>query len=163
MKLSLFKVMCVAACVALFGIQASAHDEALKREQLASQFITDMYNNSRYEDYDFLKAHCTPSMLEFLADNYDYDCDNGDCYAGWMFRTDAQDGKGEGEQANGVVAVGDVGDGWYEYIFFDEGFRGVTRLKLLFDGDSIMIDALQKVYDEAREIYSSQYSSQYEE
>lgn len=161
MKLSVFKAMCVAACVALIGIQSSASDIALQREQQASQFITDMYNNSRYEDYGFLKAHCTPSMLQLLADNFDYDCDDGDCYAGWMFRTEAQDGKGDGEQAHGVVAVGDVGEGWYEYIFFDEGFRGVTRLKLLFDGDKIMIDGLQKVYDEAREAYKDAEESIY--
>ena len=152
MKLSIFKTVCVVACVAMFGLQSSAHDTTKQREQLATQFITDMYNNSRYEDYAFLKAHCTQSMLQVLADNYDYDCDDGDCYAGWMFRTDAQDVRSDEDQAYGVVAVSDVGNGWYEYTFYDGGFRGVTRLKLLFDGDKILIDDLEKLYDEIREL-----------
>lgn len=153
MKQSVFRAICLVACVAMFGSCSLAHETAQQREQQASQFITDMYNNSRYEDYDFLKAHCTQSMLQVLADNYDYDCDDGDCYAGWMFRTDAQDFRSDEDQAYGVVAVSDVGNGWFEYEFYDGGFRGVTRLKLLFDGNKIKIDDLEKVYDEVREIY----------
>lgn len=153
--------MCVAAIVALCGLPIMAGNaDGLtpeeKRDQLASQFITDWYNNARYEDYDYLKAYCTPSMLQYLAEEYDYDCDDGDCYAGWMFRTDAQDTNSDEEQSYGVIAVGNVGDGWYEYIFMDGGFRGVTRLKLLFNGDKIMIDDLKKVYDEVREKYQTE-------
>lgn len=154
MKLSIFKAMCVAALVALCGIQSSAKATTEQREQLAAQFITNMYNNYLYDDYDFLKAHCTQSMLQVLAENFDYDCDDGDCYAGWMFRTDTQDSASDDEHPNAVVAVKSVGDGWYEYEFYDGGFRGVTRLKLLFDGDTIMIDDLEKVYDEVREKYT---------
>ena len=55
-------------------------------------FIKEMYNGELYNDYDFLKKHCTKSLLKHLAAEYDYD-DGG--YATWLFRSGLQDGPSE--------------------------------------------------------------------
>ena len=58
----------------------------------AVAFIKSMYNLEQYEDYSFLKSHCTKKMLKKLEDNFGYECD-GTCYATWLFRSGAQDEK----------------------------------------------------------------------
>ena len=109
-------------------------------------FITDMYNNGRYDDYDFLRAHCTPSMLKKLADEYDYD-DEG--YATWLFRTTAQD-SAPNPEGNGVVSVSRQGD-WYHYQFLDGGWHGENRIKIVKEDGQLKIADLERVYDEAQE------------
>lgn len=35
-------------------------------------------------DYDYVKQHITPQMLEYLINSYDYECE-GECLATWLF------------------------------------------------------------------------------
>lgn len=44
-------------------------------DSLAKEFITKMYNDKLYEDYDFLQKHCSPELLQKLQDAYPYDSD----------------------------------------------------------------------------------------
>ena len=59
-------------------------------EMMFEAFITKMYNEKLYEDYDFLQKHCSPELLKKLQDAYQYDSD-GDWYTyaafdmGWEF------------------------------------------------------------------------------
>ena len=105
------------------------------------QFITDMYDNGKYSDYDFLRKHCTAKMLQYLRDNYDYDCESGDCFAVWMFRSDAQDGPSE---PNGIVSVMPKGDDWYLYTFYDMGVKGAHLIKIIDKDGLLMIDGLKR-------------------
>ena len=61
-------------------------------EDYIKSFITKMYNDKLYEDYDFLQKHCSPELLKKLQDAYPYD---SDCpsYATWLFRSGQQDSK----------------------------------------------------------------------
>lgn len=151
MKFYRFKAVFFAALLTLCVLDSCAGTKGknVENDKKVEAFITTMMNESQYEDYAFLKKHCTPKMLEFLAECYDYDCESGDCLAGWMFRTEAQDNSEECR--NGVEEVKSVGNGWYEYTFYDGGFKGITRLKIVFKGDLIMVDELVKVYDQAHE------------
>ena len=112
-----------------------------QKEQKAIAFITDMYNNIKYEDYSFLKKHCTAKMLKFLRDNYDYECVTGDCLAVWMFRSDNQDGINE---KHGIISVTPQGDDWYLYSFYDMGYKGSHTIKVINDNGKMMIDGLKK-------------------
>lgn len=151
MKFNQLKAVCIAAVITLCMMNscAWAKSDNGANDKKVEAFITTMMNERQYEDYAFLKKHCTPKMLEFLAECYDYDCENGDCYAGWMFRTETQDNSEECR--NGVEEVKNVGNGWYEYTFYDGGFKGITRLKIIVKGDLVMVDELVKVYDQAHE------------
>ena len=112
-----------------------------QKEQEAIAFITDMYNNHKYEDYSFLRKHCTAKMLKFLRDNYDYDCEDGNCLAIWMFRSDNQDGINE---KYGVISVIPQGDDWYQYTFYDMGYKAARTIKVINDNGKMMIDGLKK-------------------
>ena len=103
-------------------------------------FITDMYNKARYEDYSFLHKHCTAKMLKYLRDNYEYDCEDGDCLAGWMFRSDAQDGNSQ----YGIISVTPIGDDWYHYKFNDGGTKAEHDIKVINQNDKLMIDGLKR-------------------
>jgi hypothetical protein len=104
------------------------------------QFISDMYNQHKFEDYSFLHKHCTPKMIKYLEENYDYDCETGDCLAVWMFRSDAQDGNSE----NGIISVTPKGDDWYHYKFNDGGTKGAHDIKVIDQNGKLMIDGLKR-------------------
>lgn len=112
----------------------------------AKGFITRMYENHLYMEEDFLFKHCTPEMMQFLREQYEYD---GEGLATWLFRTSAQDGKpGADGVKDKVLAVKEIGDGWYSYQFTDEGWKGENRIKLNYNGGRFWIDGLERVYDE---------------
>ena len=114
--------------------------DSIAHEKTVIQFITNMYNQSKYNDYNFLRKHCTPKILKYLRENYDYDCDDGDCFAGWMFRSDAQDGNSQ----YGIISVKSLGDDWYSYSFNDGGTKGTHRIKVIDKDGKLMIDGLKR-------------------
>ena len=121
-------------------------DEALEGDPVIRDFITDMYENSKYNEYDFLEKHCTESLLKYLKDNYDYD---GDGYAVWLFRTGGQDGKPGSENVrNKIVSITKDNQGWYHYKFIDAGWRGENKIKAYVENGKVMMDELKQVYDE---------------
>ena len=65
------------------------HTSTTRRDEIKS-FITQMYNNKLYEDYDFLRKHCSSGLLKKLQDANPYDTD-GIAYATWLFRSSQQD------------------------------------------------------------------------
>ena len=67
------------------------HTSTTRSDEIKS-FITQMYNNKLYEDYDFLRKHCSAELLKKLQDAYPYDTD-GIAYATWLFRSGQQDSK----------------------------------------------------------------------
>lgn len=115
--------------------------DSTERVNKVIRFITDMYDNEKYSDYNFLRKHCTAKMLQYLRDNYDYDCESGDCYAVWMFRSDEQDGPAK---PNGIVSVLPKGDDWYLYTFYDMGFKGAHLIKVIDKEGLLMIDGLKR-------------------
>ena len=119
-----------------------------------ADFITDMYENQRYNDYDFLEAHCTKRLLKYLREQYEYD---GEGYAVWLFRTSSQDGKPGAENTKDKVTdITKDGDDWYRYKFTDGGWRGENKLNIYFDEDgNVMMDAVECIYDEAKEAYDN--------
>jgi len=116
--------------------------------QHAKDFIKDMYEHQRYNDYDYLEEHCTAKMLQQLKDNYDYD---GEGYAVWLFRSSGQDSNPDAANPETKILTinpSDKGDGWYDYQFMDCGWRGESLIKLVEKGDGFLIDSLKRVYDE---------------
>ena len=125
--------------------------DAEKNDSLIRDFITNMYENKLYQDYDFLEAHSTAKMLKYLKDEYEY---NGDGYAGYLFRTGAQDYKpGAEDVKNKVLSINKDSEGWYHYMFTDGGWRGENKIKVCVENGEVKVDELERVYDELAEKY----------
>jgi len=110
--------------------------DSIARDQSIIAFITDMFLNRKYEDESFLKAYCTPSMIQKLKDDYDYE---GEGLAVWDFRSDEQDGDG----ATRIISIVPQGDDWFKYDFLDMGHRGSHRIKIIGNDGDFKIDGLK--------------------
>ena len=78
-------------------------------DSLAKEFITKMYNDKLYEDYDFLQKHCSPELLKKLQDAYTYDSYEP-AYATWLFRSGQQDSKPGSDDKTMILDVTADGD-----------------------------------------------------
>ena len=120
-------------------------ENGLQCNPVIRKFIVDMYENQRYMDYNFLRKHCTPELLRHLKEKYVYD---GDGYAVWLFRTDAQDGKPGSHGKDKVTKVRKDIEGWYHYEFTDGGWRGENKIKVSISDGKVMMSQVERVYDE---------------
>lgn len=100
------------------------------------QFIRDMYEKARYEDYAFLEKHCSKSLLAQLSAAYDYE---GGGYAVWLFRSGAQDGPSD---EHAIISMETEGDGWYRYTATDMGVTFTKRIRLSHNGRETIIDGI---------------------
>ena len=101
-------------------------------------FITKMYNEKLYEDYDFLQKHCSPELLKKLQDAYTYDSDEP-AYATWLFRSGQQDIKPESDGKTMMLDHTADGD-WYTYKALDIGWEFTRRIKLTSKEGKIIIE-----------------------
>ena len=125
-----------------FIAPAPAPDPA--QDEAAEQFIRQMYNTVSFEDYDYLRSHCTEKLLDKLAQQYEYD---GDGLAVWLFRSGAQDSKYEFAPTR-ILRITPIGDNWYAYTALDAGWRFTAALKLLPKDGSFLMDDVVRVDDE---------------
>ena len=109
-------------------------------EMMFEAFITKMYNEKLYEDYDFLQKHCSPELLKKLQDAYPYDFD-GPAYATWLFRSGQQDSKPGSDGMTMMLDVAADGD-WYIYRALDMGCEFTNRIKLTSKDGKIVIEDL---------------------
>ena len=107
-------------------------------EMMFEAFITKMYNEKLYEDYDFLQKHCSPELLKKLQDAYPYDSD-GVAYATWLFRSGQQDSKPGSDGKTMMLEVTADGD-WYTYTALDMGWEFSKRIKLVRRDKMVIIE-----------------------
>ena len=113
------------------------HTSTTRSDEIKS-FITQMYNNKLYEDYDFLRKHCSSVLLKKLQDTYTYDTD-GIAYATWLFRSGQQDNKPGADDKTIMLEVKVDGD-WFVYIALDMGWEFTNRIKITNKGGEIIIE-----------------------
>ena len=113
------------------------HTSTTRRDDIKS-FITQMYNNKLYEDYDFLEKHCSAELLKKLQDAYPYDTD-GIAYATWLFRSGQQDSKPEADDKTIMLEVKADGD-WFVYTALDMGWEFTNRIKITSKGGEVVIE-----------------------
>ena len=65
----------VIIAISLLAISLTNSDGQNRTDDI-EQFITKMYNEELYENYDFLQKHCSPELLKKLQDAYPYDSDD---------------------------------------------------------------------------------------
>ena len=136
-------ILCIVLLVgALFDVSAQdrlhpTHTSTTKSDEIKS-FITQMYNNKLYEDYDFLRKHCSAGLLKKLQDVYPYDAD-GIAYATWLFRSGQQDSKPGSDDKTIMLEVKADGD-WFVYTALDMGWEFTNRIKITSKGGEIIIE-----------------------
>lgn len=76
------------------------------------------------------EKYFTANALKKLQDDYDFDCDDGACYAYYALRTDAQDSKPGSDGASQICNIEPIGDGRYMVSYVDMGWPGQTRIRI---------------------------------
>ena len=114
-------------------------------EMMFKAFITKMYNEKLYADYDFLQKHCSPELLKKLQDAYPYDSDEA-AYATWFFRSGQQDSKPGSDGKTMLVDVNSDGE-WYTYTALDMGWNVTNRLRMTNKDGKIIIEDMDIVAD----------------
>ncbi|MDY5357000.1 MAG: hypothetical protein SPG52_03540 [Candidatus Cryptobacteroides sp.] len=107
-------------------------------EDTIKLFLTKMYNDKLYEDYDFLQKHCSPELLKKLQDAYPYDSE-APAYATWLFRSGRQDSKPGSDGKTMILDVTADGD-WYTYKALDLGWEFTNRVKVASRNGKIIIE-----------------------
>lgn len=79
-----------------------------------------------------MEQYCTRGFLKKLEDAYDYDCDEGPCYAIWLLRTGRQDGD---DTPSRVTSVVPDGENCVVVKYKDMGHPGETRLYFIKEGE----------------------------
>lgn len=108
-------------------------------EQGGYMSLSDFYNHYVFGNKDFstiAKTTCTPRLLQQLKEAYEYECESGDCYAMWLFRSDNQDGVSNECR---VKEVTDEGGGWFKVSYIDMGIEGATYIRFIpYEGHELM-------------------------
>ena len=146
-----------------------ADDEPLSSEQVIEakkQFIEDFYNGleSGGYDYAYVAKYITANAKKILMDEFDYECDEGDCLAVWLFSYEA--GSDVGPTVSRTIKAKDENTFFVVTKYVDAEYE--ARLTVIKDGDSFKIDDVEKVrcdYDADTSDYSntSDDDSYYEE
>ena len=124
-------------------------------EMMFEAFITKMYNEKLYEDYDFLQKHCSPELLKKLQDAYTYDSDEP-AYATWLFRSGQQDSKPGSDDKTMILDVTADGD-WYTYKALDMGWEFTNRIKLTSKDAKIIIEDMDLTGEWAKALVRNSY------
>lgn len=118
-------------------------EDSLDREQ-ASKIIHELYTDYVFGKKDFaliVKDVCTSRLSEILKESYPYNCEDGECYAVWLFRTNAQDGMAD---ASKIKSIESKGNGWFDVSYLDMGHDGLTSIKFIEVDGKVMMDEIKK-------------------
>lgn len=134
---------CVMMNLDATSVKATPTKKALsKNERAAISLITFMYNTKSFENSAYLKSHCTKKLLKLLKDTYNEEADPlPNAYAGWLFRSGAQDGP---SNAHKVLHVVSLGNNWYQYTFLDMGIRCTNKVKVIKVGNKLLFDEIKQ-------------------
>ena len=130
------------------------HNETTSEDTIKS-FLTKMYNDKLYEDYDFLQKHCSPELLKKLQDAYPYDSD-GPAYATWLFRSGQQESK---TGSDGKIMMLDIkaDSDWYTYTALDMGWKVTNRIKVISKNSKIIIEDMDLTGEWAKAFVRNSY------
>lgn len=86
-----------------------------------------MYDNSRYQDTEFLETHCAPSVLEKAQGSGVFD-------TGYELAL---------SEESKILSVMEEPEGWYFYEAYDRGIYFCRRIKLSKNGKSYLIEDIE--------------------
>jgi len=138
--------LCLASCSTrsdkVSESQESESNQPIQTDSLVyekiAEFYTDYVFGAKEVTDKVIRRYCTEKLVKKLKDAYDYD---GEGYAIWEFRSDAQDGN----EKSTVDSYEALGDGKYKVYYNDMGTRGSCIITVVTDGNNILFDEIEKV------------------
>lgn len=109
------------------------------------EFLEDLYTNYVFGNNDItkiLKENSSKRLLNFLREEYEYECEDGDCYAIWCFRTNAMDSAPGAKVISKVEEIIRLEDDWYRVTYLDMGWKGSTRIKFVKENGKLVMDEI---------------------
>ena len=153
MKRIVLIIISILAMSLSYGI-AQTEDQTTSEDTIKS-FLTNMYNDKLYEDYDFLQKHCSDELLKKLQDAYTYDSD-GPAYATWLFRSGLQDDM-PGSDGKTMILNIKVDGNWYVYTALDMGWKVTNRIKVISKDGKIIIEDMDLTAEWAKAFVRNSY------
>lgn len=143
------------ACVCAFCLSVSSQAAVLNTSSMASvqmqnsqpkdagvQFLKTFYLRFILDDMqqmaDYYTKRLTANARKKLADDYEYDCMQGECLAWWMFSNTGQDPDINSMRRS--LKITPVGKGWYNVNMVDAGNLILVKVKLVKKNKSFFID-----------------------
>ena len=153
MKRIVLIIISILAMSVSYGI-AQTENQTTSEDTIKS-FLTKMYNDKLYEDYDFLQKHCSDELLKKLQDAYTYDSD-GPAYATWLFRSGLQDDMPGSDGKTMMLDIKADGD-WYVYTALDVGWKFTNRIKVISKDGKIIIEDMDLTAEWAKAFVRNSY------
>ena len=121
----------------------SINDEDLIQEKKA--FLESFYSQLLASDYSYayILDNVTENALRILKEEYDYECDGGDCLAVWLFTHESSE---PGEVKSYVVSPQDANDFLVKVENENEHYN--VLITVVGDNSHYVIDGIEKKYSE---------------
>lgn len=95
----------------------NSEQETLAKKEFLVKFYKEKSGREQKDEYAYIKKNVTANGLQNLKDLYDFECDNGDCLATWVF--DYDEGSDIGNLISSIITPQDVNtfliENKYEY------------------------------------------------
>lgn len=105
-------------------------------------YFYDRYVFSGEGDFSEIVNQFSDKIVNRLKNEFDYDDGNG--YAVWLFRTGAQDGPDNSENASKVYKVTFENDNWCTVYFSDMGYDDTCRFKVEIKNGKVYVIDFEK-------------------
>lgn len=112
-----------------------ANEELINQVYSRFVFATESAANVSPETY------FTANALKRLQEDYEFDCEEGACYAFYALKTEMQDSNPQSNGSSQIYGIEHDSDGWFTVSYSDMGWPGKTRIRIL-DGK---IDDYQRI------------------
>ena len=138
----IFMLASLVSCGSKTSADANVTESESNMSQIDQQLQTEndsLLISSVYEKFVFVGSegnnnpadYFTSNALKKLQDDYEFDCEDGPCYAFYALRTEEQDSKPGVEDVSQICSIESVGDGYYIVSYLDMGWSGMTRVKIV--------------------------------
>lgn len=117
--------------------EAVLSDTSISADAENSDLIKSVYDkfvfatDTEGDEINHPENYFTANALKKLQAAYDFDCDDGPCYAFYALRTEANDSRPGTDEASVIYDIQPVGDGWYIVSYSDMGWPGKTRIRII--------------------------------
>lgn len=125
-------------------------EEAITSEQeiqAKKDFIEAFYQGFDQFNDSYIKKYVSPKALQILKDEYDYECEDGDCLATWLFKETCSD-CGDNTPIISLDIKEQNENDYLVEIKFEDYYYGIFEYDVLLtvikDGDTYKIDNIEK-------------------
>lgn len=118
---------------------SEAAQQEIKAKKAFLETFYDGLDESGFDDA-YIRKFITPNAKKILNENYDYDCDDNDCLAVWLFAYEA--GGDTGKCLSRTIKEQDENRFLVTLKYEEEEYN--VLLKVIKDGDTYKIDDIEK-------------------